>query len=180
MIELDKEFDYDKYNGSNLLDWFAVWYVKRAKKEKCLPMRTIQDNCIYMPPNSHAASSSVSGLTLYRQKDLQVQLYNLPPNSEIPLHVHPNMDSFEVYVGGDALFTVEGIDTEEHNRKIENFDHLEDKEEFYKEMFLRNFRVTETTSHGGRMGEKGGAWLSIQHWKNGVKPSSPIEDWEDS
>ena len=51
MIESDKEFNYDKYKGDNLLEWFAIWYIKRAKREKCLPMRTIQDNCLHTPPD---------------------------------------------------------------------------------------------------------------------------------
>jgi len=179
-IELDKEFNYDKYAGSNLLEWFAVWYLKRAKRERCLPMRTIQDNCFHKAPQDSRTDTndSVSGLTLYRQKDLQVQLFIFPPCSEVPPHVHPNMDSFEAYMGGEPLFQIDGIKTDHHD-KLENFDTLEDKDAFYNQLFLKSFRITEKTLHHARFGKKGGAFLSIQHWKNGVKPTSPADDWKE-
>jgi len=179
-IELDKEFDYEKHNGDSLLEWFAVWYLKRAKREKCLPLRTIQDNCFYKAPQDSRTDTrdSVSGLTLYRQKDLQVQLFIFPPNAEVSPHIHPNMDSFEAYIGGEPFFQIDGIETQDHE-KLKNFDNLENKESFYNKLFLKSFRITEATSHHARFGEKGGAFLSIQHWKNGIKPTSPADDWEE-
>jgi len=180
MIELDKEFNYGKYKDrKDLLEWFAVWYLKRAKREKCLPMRTIQDNCIYKPPHSsRAKDNSVSALTLYRQENLQVQLCIFPPYSEVPSHTHPNMDSFEVYIGGEPFFLIKGIDPE-HHEELRNFDNLKDKESFYNKLFLKSFRITEKTVHSATFGKKGGAFLSIQHWKNGTKPASPADDWEE-
>ena len=176
MIEADKEFNYDQYDGANLLEWFSIWYVKRAKEEKCLPTRTVQDNCLYLPPSSHVNNNVVSGLTLYRQRDLQVQLFVLPPGSKIPMHTHPNMDSFEVYIGGDVFLFIDGKEAGDHAR-LGEFDYLEDREEFYDLLFLQHFRITPTSPHGGTIGKKGGAFLSIQHWKNKVEPSSPMDDW---
>ena len=179
MIETDKEFDYEKYKGENLLEWFAIWYIKRAKKERCLPMRTVQDNCLYTSPSSHVSDNSTSGITLYRQKNLQVQLFILPPNSSVSSHTHPNMDSYEAYVGGDLFLTIDGQQAGDHD-KLKDFDNLKDKESFYADAFLKYFRVKPTTPHGGTTGGKGGAFLSIQHWKNDVEPSSPTKDWRDS
>jgi len=147
-------FDYDKHDGDNLLEWFSIWYIKRAKKEKCLPTRTIQDNCLHLPPSSHANSNAVSGITLYRQRDLQVQLFVLPPDSEIPTHTHPNMDSFEVYIGGDVFLFIDGEEAGDH-AKLESFDYLEDKEEFYDLLFLQHFRVKPASPHGGGNREEG-------------------------
>jgi hypothetical protein len=176
-----KDFDYEKYKGSvDLLEWFTVWYIKRAKQEKCLPLRTMQDNCFYKSPrNSRAGLNSVSGLTLYRQGDLQVQLFIFPPRSRVPPHVHPNMDSFEVYVGGEPFFDIDGYDSSEMHGKLGNFDDLRDKKSFYNKLFLKSFRVTENTVHHAEFGKKGGAFLSIQCWKNGTKPTSPADDWEE-
>ena len=179
MIEADKEFNYDQYDGANLLEWFSIWYVKRAKEEKCLPTRTVQDNCLYLPPSSHVNNNVVSGLTLYRQRDLQVQLFVLPPYSEIPMHTHPNMDSFEVYIGGDVFLFIDGEEAGDH-LKLGGFDYLENKEEFYNVLFLQPFRIKPESPHGGTIGRKGGAFLSIQHWKNKVEPSSPMDDWEEA
>ena len=180
MIELDKEFDYKKYeNRKDLLEWFAVWYIKRAKREKCLPMRTVQDNCLHTSPNSYVSDNHTSGITLYRQENLQVQLFVLPPDSKVPFHTHPNMDSYEAYVGGDLFLYINGEQAGDHD-KLRDFDNLEDKDSFYNITFLKLFRVKPTFPHGGTTGDKGGAFLSIQHWKNGVEPSSPTKDWENS
>ena len=175
----EKEFNYRKYKDSeDLLEWFAIWYLKRAKQEKCLPMKTIQNNCIYKSPDSsRTKNSSASALTLYKQENLQVQLCIFPPHTEIPPHTHPNMDSFEVYIGGEPFFLIEGSEPE-HHEDLENFDNLKNKESFYNKLFLRSFRITEETVHSANFGKKGGAFLSIQHWKNGVEPASQADDWE--
>ena len=39
-------------------------------------------------------------------------------------------------------------------------------------------RVRETDWHGANVMTDGGAFLSIQHWRNGVAPSSVGLDWE--
>ena len=178
MIELDKEFNYDKYEGDNLLEWFAIWYIKRAKKEKCLPMRTIQDNCLHTSPDSYVSNNNTSGITLYRQKDLQVQLFVIPPNSKVPFHTHPNMDAYEAYMGGDLFLYINGEQAGDHDR-LKNFDNLENKDSFYDITFLKHFRVKPEYPHGGTTGKKGGAFLSIQLWKNNIKPSSPVDDWKE-
>ena len=72
---------------------------------------------------------------------------------------------------------IEGSEPE-HHEDLENFDNLKNKESFYNKLFLRSFRITEETVHSANFGKKGGAFLSIQHWKNGVEPASPADDWE--
>lgn len=181
----EEEFDYEKYEGKeDLLDWFVAWYLGRAIHAKCLPLKTVQDNCLYSMPDSHVSDGFLAGLTLYRQGSLQVQLFMMSPNSKVPMHTHPNMDSYEAYVGGEPLFVIEGQDGKdlysflpESNEKLKNFDNLENKESFYKDIFLKRFRITKDTLHGGEFGKKGGAFLSIQHWKNNLEPTSPVDDW---
>ena len=47
----------------------------------------------------------VTAVLLYRQPPHQVQLFIVPPHYIIPEHTHPNVDSIEVYVGGDIKFS---------------------------------------------------------------------------
>ena len=180
-MNTNKDFDYEKHKAcEDLLERFAVWYLKRAREEKCLPVKTIQDNCLYTEPDSHANSNSLSGLTLYRNNNLQVQLFIFPPNSKVPMHVHPNMDSYEVYIGGDVFFDVDGVDQSKMHDMVRNYDDLEDRKSAHEWLLLRSVRITEESSHGGNAGEKGGAFLSVQCWKNDVKPTDPTKDWEES
>lgn len=180
-MNTNKDFNYEKYKTcEDLLERFAVWYLKRAREEKCLPVKTIQDNCLYLESDNHANSGYVTGLTLYREGCLQVQLFILPPYSKVPMHVHPNMDSYEVYIGGDIFFDVDGVDQSKMHDMVRNYDDLEDRKSAHEWLFLRSVRITEESPHGGDAGKKGGAFLSVQCWKNNVKPSSPPEDWEEA
>src|SRR5262245_56163477 len=43
---------------------------------------------------------SLYGVVLYRDGPFQVQLFIVAPGAEIPDHVHPNVDSYEVYFSG--------------------------------------------------------------------------------
>ena len=97
---------------------------------------------------------------LYRKGCFQVQLFTVAPNIEIPDHIHPNMDSYEVHVGGDIAFRVNG----EFNNPKNN-------------LMPGVTRIRPTDFHGGSFGKRGGLFLSVQHWLNGVEPSSAGEDW---
>jgi quercetin dioxygenase-like cupin family protein len=103
----------------------------------------------------------IYGVVLYRQGPYQVQLFILPPNSVIEPHTHPNVDSFEVFIGGDIEFSL-GDET------------------FDKNTIGDSIRVAPTAWHGGKFGPNGGCFLSIQKWLNGVAPTSVGHDWYDS
>jgi hypothetical protein len=186
----NREFDYEKYKGSDLLlERFVSWYVGRAKKEKCLPMKTIQNNCKVLSEEEikNKFTDRITILTLYKQEDLQVQLYVLPPNTSAYWHTHPNMDSFEVYIGGDMFFEVYGYDTSEVYDKLRNFDKLslEEQEKFHNKMYLSIQKINPKQMHCVNIEGKGGALLSIQRWldwdpseKNENKPTNrPDVDW---
>lgn len=100
------------------------------------------------------------GVVLFRQNEYQVELFAVKPNSEIKPHIHPNVDSFEVFISGDINFMC-------------------NDEWFDKNIIGSTIRVKPNSFHGGLFGEKGGCFLSIQRWLNEVKPTFVGNDWAD-
>ena len=105
-------------------------------------------------------NGELSGTVLYRHESYQVQLFIVQPNSEIAPHIHPNVDSFEVFVGGDIHFMC-------------------DNNWFEQTKLGDKIRVTPNSWHGGKFGQRGGCFLSVQKWLNGVPPTSVGDDWRD-
>jgi quercetin dioxygenase-like cupin family protein len=129
------------------LEQFKLWWM--AKR----PINTPQLNAL-----SHVAETH--GVVLYRQKPYQVELFNVKPNSEIPQHIHPNVDSYEVYLSGDVSFFC--ID-KWHDQSV----------------LGGSIRVKPNSYHGGKFGERGGCFFSIQKWLNDTEPKFVGDDWAD-
>lgn len=129
------------------LEEFKNWWLNTR------PINTPTDNSL-----SHVADTY--GVVLYRQTPYQVELFNVRPNSEIPAHIHPNVDSFEVFIGGDIAFMC-------------------NKEWYSDNIIGTSIRVFPESYHGGKFGKKGGCFLSIQKWLNGVEPKFVGDDWID-
>ena len=127
------------------LQQFRDWWLKQR------PINTPQINAL-----SHVAETH--GVVLYRQDNYQVELFNVKPNSEIPPHIHPNVDSYEVFIGGDIDFMCDG---EYHSLHAVG----------------ASIRVLPSSWHGGKFGERGGCFLSIQKWLNNVEPKFVGDDW---
>jgi len=102
----------------------------------------------------------LSGTTLYRNYPFQVELFITKPNIVIPPHIHPNVDSFEVWVSGDIDFMRKG--------KWYNHPHANPK-----------IRVLHNNLHGAKSGPRGGSFLSIQKWLDGVDPKFIGNNWYD-
>jgi mannose-6-phosphate isomerase-like protein (cupin superfamily) len=120
-------------------------------------------NRVICPPldNSLTHVKDTHGIVLYRQGPFQVELFNVKPNSEIVPHLHPNVDSFEVFLTGDIHFMCNG-------------------EWSYEQKLGESItRVKPDSWHGGLFGERGGSFLSVQHWLNGVPPTFVGNDWVD-
>lgn len=96
--------------------------------------------------------------TLFRQGQYQVQLCTCPPNSVISNHRHPNIDSFELYLGGDLII-------------------IKNDERFPPVLNGPPLRLLPTDWHGGEAGPNGGSFLSIQYWID-KEPSSVHLNWE--
>lgn len=110
--------------------------------------------------NSIINVAETRGVVLYRQKPFQVELFNMEPNSKIPTHTHPNVDSFEVYIAGDINFFCDGL-------------------WYSPQTIWENIRILPTTLHGGEFGPRGACFLSIQKWLNGIEPKFVGDDWQD-
>jgi hypothetical protein len=140
------------------LQSFSDWYLASHK-----PLAIPALNSIHFMDN-------LTAITLFRKDQFQVEMVICKPNSEIPDHVHPNVDSFEVYVSGSIMFR--------HRNELmvqkENADHV--TWDGFSEMRGMKIRVKPDDLHGATIGETGGCFLSIQQWLKG-KPTTVGHDW---
>lgn len=117
----------------------------------------------------------VDGLTatvIYRREPFQVELVTCSPNLELPEHTHPNVDSFEVYLSGELLFSLDGKQVvPDDAAKAVNWDGIHP-------LIGKAIRVLPGAPHGLRVGPNGGTFLSVQHWLNGKPLSTVGDDWE--
>jgi len=115
--------------------------------------------CLKPPPDTPIhVENSVTQLVVYREGQYQVQLIQVLPNSEIPDHVHPDVDSFEVYFCGDIVFRKDG-------------------KSYYPTNGERILRIKPDTPHGGTFGKHGGCFFSVQKWI-GKEPDFISNNWE--
>ena len=134
------------------LEQFVTWFLQDSPRFGLIPT---QD-----------AVTSIEGVTSvlwYRHEQFQVQQFIVPPNYVIPAHVHPNVDSFELYLGGEIQFSKNGEFRISHEQSRQTGQ--------YGEAALRGnlIRVRPHEWHGGTFGPAGGVFMSLQHWLNGVK-----------
>lgn len=110
-------------------------------------------------------------LCVYRHGQYQVELAVCKPSCEIPDHVHPNVDSFEVYLGGEIMFRHRGQLVVSENQAYQVRDNG------LSLMWGHQIRVKPDDWHGATIGRSGGVFLSIQRWLNGLTPTTVIHDW---
>lgn len=119
----------------------------------------------FRPPHdaiTHIAGNA--GVTLYREGRFQVQLFILPPNTEITNHRHPGIDVIEVGVAGEGVFRRRG--------KSRDLSSALTKADGPSAVV----RLKPEDWHSASIGSGGGAFLSIQEWLN-TPPSSVHLDW---
>jgi len=117
----------------------------------------------------------VDGLTslcIYRQEPFQVELVTVTPNTYIPPHTHPNVDSYEValkgiefYHSGKTILPLWFANTPDKKSNLSASSHMK-------------VRILPTTEHSAKAGPEGGCFLSVQHWLNGVELSAVGMDWK--
>ena len=122
------------------LDAFAHWFLSAAQT--------------YPREREMSVIEGVVSILWYRNGQFQVQQFIAPPDKIIPEHVHPNVDSYEIFIGGEIAFS---------KNKLHQNTHI--------------IRVNHNDWHGGVMGPLGGSFFSIQHWLNGVKPHCVAADY---
>ena len=145
-------------NGFCELTAFMNWWFAASK-----PINIPLDNPvnIYDDFKGKDSTKQVTCINLYRSGVYQVQLIVVPPNSSIRQHIHPNMDSYEVYNSGSLILDVDGI--------------------IYGPEPVPPVRVLPTAWHGSPKGSglsiTGGSFFSVQKWLNGYLPSCAGQDW---
>lgn len=143
------------------LDDFLKWYGENCSLLHFVPLH-----------NAVQTVSGAYGLTTYRQDNFQVQMWVIPPNYIIPEHTHPNVDSYEVYIGGQTMFSHSGV------WLVSDTDMAEPTEHGLAAARGNVVRVKPNDLHGGCFGPSGGSFLSVQEWLNGEKPSCVSNDYE--
>ena len=136
MSEQQQQEDYDPLMA------YAYWY----KAQPYAIPRSPFDGVVRV--------DGFSGLVLHRSGRHQVQLWICDPNTTIPEHSHPNVDSFAMWVSGDLQFMVEGGDGKPTN----------------------SFRAKPGVKHSATIGPKGAAFLTFHEFTDG-DPRSVTEDW---
>ena len=135
------------------LDAFVTWFLNSSPTLGEIPMH---ETVRYI--------EGVASVLWFRLGQFQIQQFIVPPNHVIPEHIHPNVDSYEVYGGGHLKFT-------KNKEWILFDDHLEDvNERGINKAAGFIVRVKPTEWHGGCTGPNGAVFWSVQHWLNGVKP----------
>ena len=138
---------------------FAHWYLTSGEVDR-----------VYTPIDKGLLFiEGVSGIVLYRQKPFQVELFICQPNLVIPEHTHPDVDSYEVFLYG-MKFTHSG-------QTLLNEEEALEHQNGYPINAYQTIRVKPNDIHGGTASNKGGAFISIQHWLNDVNPSHVSSNW---
>jgi hypothetical protein len=143
------------------LEDFLRWFLAQAPVIGYVP----HDSPMHM-------IDGMTAVTLYRKGEFQVQMFITPPGYIVPEHTHPNVDSFEVNVGGHIRFSHKGRWTQQDPSVI-------DRKTADGTSFCRGntVRVRPTDPHGGVSGPNGAIFLSVQRWMNGVKPTCVGNDY---
>lgn len=154
--------------GNNELHTFAIAYLRT--KYGCL------DTAI------HAGTFEIKhgmGITLFRSFPFQVQLFLFRPHTVIENHVHPDVDSYEVYVNGNLKLTKE-------NEEITTSQTMFARPDGASQCNGGMFYIPRKVLHGGEIRPllatsghaTGGSFLSIQFWHK--KPMTSIHhNWRD-
>jgi len=72
------------------LSYFADWYLNSGDIKRLYT--PFKDPLLFI--------EGVSGVVLYRRDNFQVELFICQPNTVIPEHTHPDVDSYECFLYG--------------------------------------------------------------------------------
>ena len=148
------------------LDDFLTWFLAQGPILGKIPVVS----AVYNFGQDNQGGQVMSGV-LYRNKQFQVELFVVAGPCIIPEHTHPNVDSYEVLLGGQIRFSRDGkwLIPESYQTDV-----LENGTSPHRS---KTVRVNHNTSHGGVVGPGGAMFFSVQHWLNSVEPHSVGLDW---
>jgi hypothetical protein len=147
---MTKVFNALELTPSDDLEFFVHWFLQQKT-----PL-------FYGPLSGFSFADGVRGVCLFRQGAMQVEMFMLTPNCEVPDHIHPNVDSIEV-AGWGMQFRHSGD-------IVLPFEMMEPGRGW-------GIRVCPGDWHGGTASSSGGCFFSFQKWLNGVPPTSVGNDW---
>jgi hypothetical protein len=111
----------------------------------------------------------IATITLHRAPPFQAELVLVKPGGQgFPEHRHPNVDSVEIVLSGDIRFTRNGAP----EPLCDGWPAL------VAEGRLGLIGIPHTDWHGAAVGPDGAAFISCQHWLNGVEPTTVGADWD--
>ena len=130
----------------------------------------LKNNTIQVPyDNPLMFIDGIAGITLYRKKPYQVQLFICEPNTIITEHSHPNIDSYEVFLYGMEISHKGRIIIDKRMSMLE-------KNNLPRFSFSA-LRIRPNELHSGKASDKGSSFISIQKWINDLNPTHVSKDW---
>jgi hypothetical protein len=147
------------------LDDFLDWFLAASPN---IGMATLTNTI------SYSTDSEGNGLMTgvwYKRNNFQVQLVMVSGNYIIPEHIHPNVDSYEVLIGGQMRFS--------HKGKWLIPKTFETDVDTKGKSLYRGYtiRINHDDVHGGIVGPSGAMYFSVQKWLNDVEPRCLVTDW---
>ena len=169
--QLPRVLDGD-ISGEDDLTKFLYWWLHQKQAMTLVPLGE----------NGLIAHESVVTLTLFRVMQYQVELVILLPNAPAwpGEHRHPDVDSYEVAIDEDnaSNFTRNGQDVSMPDLVVP-VDLGTDNNGIPLVKKCLCVRLKPTDWHGTKpLGAKGGVLISVQKWRDGVKPTSVGKNWE--
>ena len=129
------------------LEEFAHWY-----KENNCPIEPTIDVSV-------CTTDISSSFAVYRNKNYQVEMYIVKPNTSTPEHGHPGIENLIMYIGGDIKYVHNGIDI--HLTKNSQTPVLRDGDK-----------------HALHSGPRGAVFYSIEKWPDGSTPLGIANVWD--
>ena len=148
-----REFDDD-------LTTFLEWWIDAGQR-----INTPLERSIHFVEN-------LTSTCIYRHEPFQVEFVTVRPDTYIPPHTHPNVDSYEVALRGIEFYSdgktvlpmwFANKKAPDCNLSIAHYNVV---------------RVLPESEHSAKAGPEGGCFLSVQQWLNGVEPSAVGMDWK--
>ena len=148
-----REFDDELTN-------FLEWFIDSGQR-----INTPLDRSIHFVEN-------LTSTCIYRYEQFQVEFVTVRPDTYIPPHTHPNVDSYEV--------ALRGIEFYSDGKTVLPmwFANQKDPNSNLSIAHYNVVRVLPSSEHSAKAGGEGGCFLSVQHWLNGVEPSAVGMDWK--
>ncbi len=143
------------------LEEFAQWY-----KDNGFPVRPPFEDPVYVTDISYS-------YVLFREGQYQAELYLVRPNTSSPEHSHPGVENI-IMVWGGNVHTIQ-------NGKLSDYSehYKEPSENGTNKLFgMCSQKLTGGQTHALIAGDKGGAFLSLEKWPEGVRPNSVTINWK--